>query len=48
MTQERPAPAGDLIGKSWQTSFVIDRLVGAGGMGEVWAASSRQIPGGSP
>ena len=45
VTQERPAPAGDLIGKSWQTSFVIDRLVGAGGMGEVWAASSRQIPG---
>jgi len=44
-TGERPAPLGDLIGRRWTTQFRIVRLIGCGGMGEVWAAASDDIPG---
>jgi serine/threonine-protein kinase len=45
ITQERPAPLSDLVGKAWRTQYRIVRLVGCGGMGEVWAAASDDLPG---
>jgi serine/threonine protein kinase len=45
ITLEEPAPLHDLIGKRWETRFRFVRLIGCGGMGEVWAAASDDIPG---
>lgn len=45
ITLDRPAPLDDLIGKRWVTRFRFVRLIGCGGMGEVWAAASEDIPG---
>lgn len=44
-TQDRPPPPGDLVGQTWQTTFRIERLIGSGGMGEVWLATSHELPG---
>jgi Protein kinase domain len=44
-TLDRPSPLHDLAGKRWVTQFRIVRLIGCGGMGEVWAAASDDLPG---
>jgi tRNA A-37 threonylcarbamoyl transferase component Bud32 len=43
ITLEQPAPLSDLIGKRWVTQSRFVRLIGCGGMGEVWAAASDDI-----
>jgi serine/threonine-protein kinase len=43
ITLEQPAPLSDLVGKRWLTSCRFVRLIGCGGMGEVWAAASDDI-----
>jgi hypothetical protein len=45
ITQERPAPLSDLIGKVWMSQYRVVGLIGCGGMGEVWKAASSDLPG---
>lgn len=43
-TEEHPTPPTDLIGKQWASRYVIESFLAAGGMGEVWRASSEDVP----
>ncbi len=44
-TLEQPAQPGDLQGAELAVPLKLTRLIGAGGMGEVWEARSADLPG---
>ena len=44
-TLEQPAQPGDLQGAELAVPLRLTRLIGAGGMGEVWEARSADLPG---
>ena len=44
-TQEQPVQPGDLKGAELVVPLRLTRLIGAGGMGEVWEARSSDLPG---